>query len=626
MTDSHCTLAPGGLIVGRRVKAVVNLLVLTSLLLAFPASHAQAHDAERQPPLEKLPTLELELLPLKGSYADFPQPLQLDPSSLLLGGSVQQKSFYKLCDYLERLADKDETGPWVVLDMSDGSLSLNLAQSGEFIRRFEAVKKNKKTVAWLTDASAGQLAIASQCDEVILADFGSIDLPSVGMEQLFFKDAMDLVGVQASVVRAGDFKGAVEPYTNSRMSSHLRDHNLKMLTALNNARVQQIARGRGLKPAAVRKLQAKRFLTAKEALKAGLVDRLAPYGSMKQTVAAMTERDDIRWNTPKTKPKKKMSFFELMGEIMSGPKKKSSDADSTSIAVLHLSGMIVNGAKTRSGAMVSGPTVKAIQQLIDDDQVKAVVIRINSPGGSATASEEIRQQLIKLADAKPTVVSMGDMAASGGYWISCLGVPIYAEEGTVTGSIGVFSMKVSMGALARRIGVHVESITLDDSAAAFSMGRPFTDAEKQTFQKHVDAVYDRFLGLVAKSRKMKVAKVKPLAGGRVWAGAQAKKLGLVDKLGGVDDCVRQLAEKAKLKEYEVIHRPLQPDGLALFDLLGGDGGEEILQFASPQAIGLLRRQGFPIDHTLQLLRDAVGDRPRAGISTWLMRPATLRIR
>ena len=153
---------------------------------------------------------------------------------------------------------------------------------------------------------------------------------------------------------------------------------------------------------------------------------------------------------------------------MSGPKTATRTRGSV-IAVLHLSGNIISGRNASGGSIVSGATVKTIQSLIDDDTIKAVVIRINSPGGSATASEVIRNALEKLVAAKPTVVSMGDTAASGGYWISCIGVPVYAESGTITGSIGVFSMKLSGGALLRRVGVHIESLTLDDSAGMLSL-------------------------------------------------------------------------------------------------------------------------------------------------------------
>jgi protease-4 len=170
--------------------------------------------------------------------------------------------------------------------------------------------------------------------------------------------------------------------------------------------------------------------------------------------------DGYEWTTPKAKPKKELSIFELMGQAMAPPKGATKLKDE-SIAVVHLSGAIEDGKQANSGSIVSGPTVKLIEELTADDKVKGVVVRINSPGGSATASEAIRQALETCAKKKPLVFSMGEVAASGGYWVTCIGAPIFAEHGTITGSIGVFSMKLSAGALARRLGVHVESVTLD---------------------------------------------------------------------------------------------------------------------------------------------------------------------
>ena len=571
------------------------------------------------------PPLEIELLPIKGSYADLPQPMELDVASLL-SGPTRQKSFYRLCEYLDRLASDEDAGEWVVLDLSSSSFGLNLPQSAEFIRRFQKVREKKRTIAWLEDANSGQLALAAQCEHVVLADFGSIDLPSVSMETMYYKDAMDLLGVHASVVRAGDFKGAVEPYTNPKMSDHLKEHYVRMLKSINDARVQQIAQGRGLTVEAVRQLQSQRFISPKQALRMGLVDRVAPHGSMKETIAAMTKRDEVQWNSPKKKPKRKMSFFELMGEIMAGPKKRSTKAEEDCIAVLHLSGAIVRGTSRSSAAMVSGPSVKAIQELMDDDHVKAVVIRVNSPGGSATASEEIRQQLAKLKEMKPCVVSMGDMAASGGYWISCIGAPIYAEEGTVTGSIGVFSMKLSLGAMLRRAGVHVESIVLDESAAAFSIARPFTEAEQKAFAANVDDIYQRFLKLVAKSRRMKVREVKAIAGGRVWSGAQAKSLGLIDELGGVDACISRLRTEAKLADdCDVIHRPLNESNLGLLGLLGDEDEDEIRSLLPSAGLRLLERQGFDMQTTMMLLRESLG-KPHKAPVVWLLNPAEIQVR
>ena len=501
---------------------------------------------------------------------------------------------------------------------------MNAAQLDELTRRLKRLgDSGKQTYAWLENASNVHLSIAACCDKVYLAELGSVDMPSMAMQSIFYKDAMDLLGVRASVVRAGDFKGAVEPYVNPKMSDHLREHYRAMLETMNDAMIDRLVRGRGMKHSEIRELQAKRALLPREALAAGVVDELAPYGQMKESIS-----DDIgnvvEWITAKQAARRQVNVFQLMGQMMSGPSSSGGRIRDNTLLVLHLSGAIVDGKKASAGSIVSGPTVDLINKVIAEDKVKGVVVRINSPGGSATASEAVRQALVKLAEAKPCVVSMGSMAASGGYWISCIDAPVYAEKGTLTGSIGVFSMKLSAGALMRRVGVHMESITLDDSAAIFALDRPWTDNDNESLQGMIDFIYDRFLSLVSDARGIKLKRLHKLAGGRVWSGTQAKKNKLVDQLGGVDDCLAAVAKKADLDDYNVIHRPISRTGLDLSELLSSGGEEEIWSGISKTALRLLQRRGLSLETTHLLLKDGLtnGGRP----TVWALSPVEMSIR
>ena len=556
----------------------------------------------------------LRQISLTGTYVDHPQGASFDPTALLTGGIQSQKSFYKLVEFIDELSD-DEKFDYVLFDLS-APLSLNSVQLDELSRHLKKLTDAKKTYAWLENADNVALSVAANCDKTFMADFGGIDMPSNAMRSIFFGDAFNLFGVKASVVRAGNFKGAVEPFLNAKMSSHLREHNVEMLTSLNDSLVDRIARARGLKKSTVRELQKERVLVGNEAVEAGLVDALAPYGAMRETIESEIG-EDIEWVTAKKARKKDMSFFQLMSEIMAGP--SSSKFKKNTIAVIHLNGMIVDGKKKSPGMMVSGPTVAMIEKLAKEERVKAAVVRINSPGGSATASEAIRQALLKLGNAKPTVVSMGSVAASGGYWISCIDTPVFAERGTVTGSIGVFSMKLSAGALMRRIGVHMENITLDDAANAYALDQSWDQSDVDRMQKVVDMVYDRFLGLVSNSRDISVDDLHDLAGGRVWTGAQALDRNLVDHIGGLDDCLSLVAKKAKLgDDYTVAHRPVASSGLDIGSLIGGGDDEEIFSSLPSLAVQWMQRNGLKLDQTKVLLNDGL---KRKGTPTaWLLSP------
>lgn len=604
------------------------------------APAASQETATQQPTKREVAKAEkkkqVRVLSLSGSYEDFPSPGGIDPTALLLGnGPGKTKSFYKLCDYLKEL----ESEEWVthaVFDLSDSAIGMNSAQLDELTRRINALRsRGKKCIAWLENADNVHMAIAAACDEVIMADFGGVNIPSSKMETMFYRDAMDLFGIHASVVRAGDFKGAVEPYVNSVMSSHLKNHYLEMLESINAAQVARIANGRGIPTGTVRELQKKRMLLPAEALSNRLVDKLAPYGSMKKTIMD-TLGDEYEWTKPKAKPKKEMSIFELMSKAMAPPKDPSKIKDDA-IVVLHMSGAIEDGKEASPGSIVSGAAVKSIEELTNDDRVRGVVVRINSPGGSATASEAIRQALDQLAKKKPLVFSMGEVAASGGYWITCIGQPILAEHGTITGSIGVFSLKISAGSLLRRVGVRVETIHLDSAAAMDSIDHAWTEEEIERMQAFIDDVYTRFLQLGSESRKIPVDRLKTLAGGRVWSGEQAKAHGLVDELGGLDDALARVAKRAGVDKYKVLHRPDSPAGLDLLRLLGERDDEmEIAVGATANAsheieslpatiLAFLKQRGFRAEGMRAMLR-WFESHPQSGPKAWLLMPEELRIR
>jgi len=602
----------------------VALLFFPLLLENLPARAADANQAAKAEadPQTKTDAKKsaVRIIVLKGNYADYPSTSDIDPISLFFGGLERPGSFFDLCEKIDDLA-RDEEIQHVLFDLSSSTLHLNLAQLSEVSRHVRKLREaGKRSFAWLENADTIHYAIASACDTILMTDLGSLDLPSLSLMTLHFRDAMDLLGAKASFARTGDFKGAVEPFTLSEMSEQLRAHYKSMVESMNDSLIQQICAGRKLKREQFRKVQSDRLFTPAAAREAKLVDEVVPFGTARENVAKLIGRE-VTWVEPQKARPKQLSFFELMGKIMGGGQERR--ANKPAIAVLHLDGQILDGEKEMPGMLVSGPTVQAIQELESDDNVRAVVARINSPGGSATASEAVRAALEKLSKNKPTLISMGDMAASGGYWISCVGRPVYAEPETLTGSIGVFALKLSFGPFLKKIGLKVESVMLDESAGAMAIDRGWTPNEQERMQGFVDDIYDKFLKLVAGSRRRAVQDIAPMAGGRVWSGAQALKLGLVDKLGGLDDALAAVAREAGLEPgYQVIHRPRKKNFFELFDLFG-DSTDDIRGAISPTAGKWLRDAGFDLSVPLNLARESLSGRPAR---IWLLAPTVMVIR
>ncbi|MEZ6035881.1 MAG: signal peptide peptidase SppA [Planctomycetota bacterium] len=509
----------------------------------------------------------------------------------------------------------------MLLDLS-GGFAFNLPQLRELERAIAKVRAaGKQITCYIEGGSPATYQVAALCDRILMADMGALDLRSPAMNVMHMKDALDLLGVQVEVTRVGAYKGAVEPYLLSTMSEHLKAHYRTMLASMNSDLVRRIAAGRKLDEGKVRELQARRLLTAKEALVEGLVDRLVPWAGAERALATARGSHDFELvdAAPKEKKKRK-DLLTMLSEMMRGEREE--EIEDPQVVVMHLAGQIVDGDSAAAGSMVSGPVVARLDALADNELVKGVVVRINSPGGSATASEAIRQALQRLAAKKPVVFSMGELAASGGYWITTIGEPILAEVGTITGSIGVFGMRFQPGALMRRLGVHNELVALDDGPAMDAMDRPWSEAARARMQGFVDDVYARFLANVAASRHKTTDEVDAIAGGRVWSGQQAVDNGLVDRIGGVEDAVAMVRERAHIDgNVEVRHMP-EPKNFAdtlfssLFDA-------QIAAGADAAALKLLLAECGRFGEVAGVVREALAGDGKAKI--YALMPPGLRV-
>lgn len=571
--------------------------LFVSGVVAFAAMvPAQAPDKQEEVK-QKVPFLRPA-----GTYADLPE-MAFGPMDLLGGGGGVPKGFYPLVELIDELAARSETE--VLLDLS-ASPNFNLPQVRELERAVARVRAaGKKILCYVENVNASTMQVAALADEILMADMGTVDLRSPAMSIMHMKDALDLLGIQVEVSRVGEFKGAVEPYTLPQMSDHLRKHYEAMLRSINSDILRRVAAGRKLTEASVRQMQGERVFSAREAKAKGLVDRLVPWAGAKRGLALI--RGDDAFELVDAAPEKKKQSRDLMSLLSSMLRgSREEEVEDPQIVVMHLAGQIVDGDKPSPGSMVSGVVVGKLDELADNDEVKGVVVRINSPGGSATASEAIRLALQRLAAKKPLVFSMGEVAASGGYWITTIGQPIFAEVATITGSIGVFSMRFQPGALMRRLGVHTDIVRLDDGALMDAIDRPWTEAARGRVQSIIDDIYDRFLAHVASSRQMTREGVDKIAGGRVWSGQQALELGLIDEIGGVADAVALVRKKGAIAaDVEVVHMP-QPKSFAdaffasMFESridLGID--RELLRAV------LGRAAGFPA--VLAVLKDALAE-------------------
>ena len=535
---------------------------------------------------------------LHGVYLDLPE-AGLSLTTLMAGGGEPPKAFYEVVAKLAGLAKGDAKSP-VLVDLS-GELVLNQPQLSELERAFARVRASGRRIyAYLEQGDFVRYQVAALCDKVLLAELGTLDFKSPSLTVTFLKDALDLLGVQMDVVRCGEFKGAVEPFMLSTMSEHLRAHYRAMLERMNDDLVRRIAERRGLDTKEVRRLQGVRLIPAREALAAKLVDKLVPWEGAERALRAELAQQDLAFENVLAGKKKSAAFnpMAFLAEILNPKKEKPVEEDT--LVVLHLSGGISDGDKPEPGAMVSGPAVKAIDAVAANDRIKGVVVRVNSPGGSATASEAIRLALARLAAKKPVVFSMGHVAGSGGYWITCIGRPILAEAGTITGSIGVFGMKPNAGPLLRRVGVHEEVVALDASASMDSLGRGFSEAERGRMQGFIDQVYELFLDHVARSRGRPQQEIAKIAGGRVWSGVQAKELGLVDEVGGIEQALARVGKEAGLPVDKVRHLPKPKSPLEALLAAFGDADE-----ADVLLPNLLRDRAPGLVQTLAALRGSL---------------------
>lgn len=417
----------------------------------------------------------------------------------------------------------------------------------------------KPVKAFLTAAGTRDYYLASVASDLTLDPYGVILMPGLAARPMFFARAFEKFGVGVQVTRVGKYKSAVEPYTRTDMSPENRAQTQKLLDDVWSDLVRDVEASRGLAAGDLqRTVDTEGLLRAAPAAAARLVDRVAYWDVVLEELKADTGRKGGKQSFKQIGLKEYARLVPgdgLLAQRRRDVKVASSSRDR--IGIVYAEGTIVDGDGKEDSLVYGAKVARQLRQLRLDDSVKAVVLRVNSPGGSASASEMIQRELRLTRQHKPVVVSMGTLAASGGYWISAYGDRIFAEPSTITGSIGVFGMFLNVQGLANdRLGLTFDTVKTGRYADMLTLVRPKTDAELALFQGFVDGIYDDFVARVAESRKLDADLVREIAQGRVWSGAEALRLGLVDELGGLSAAIRHAARQAGLGEgFRVIELP-----------------------------------------------------------------------
>jgi len=487
---------------------------------------------------------------------------------------ISQESFfgvyenYNLHDIRAALKDaaQDDRVKGVLIKMTSG-VPMGWSTAKELRKVLSNFLESKKSVvAYGEYADEKAVYIASVAQKIYMHPSGEVSWNGFAATPNFFKGLLQKLGVRPIIFKAGKFKSAIEPFINSKMSEESKQQTSELLEDLWEETVGVVAASRNLDENELRELaELASMRTAAQAKSAGIIDGVTRYSDLVEMLLKkdsedpeseelLTAADLKRMVTIKgyvtLKDQNMFAAFEK-GSLFSGSKKSKRN-----IGVLVLEGSIVSG-KSEEGTIGSASVVKELQRLRFDEKIQGVILRINSPGGSALASDVMWAEIEKLKQVKPVYVSMGDVAASGGYYIAAGADKIFAEVNTITGSIGVFSVLMNVEtAFEDKLGVTFDRVVTNQYADLGSAVREMSEDEKSIYQGDVSRIYKTFLTVVEKGRKFsKFSDVESVAQGRVWSGAQAKEVGLVDQLGGLGDCASALAEELELESYELDFYP-----------------------------------------------------------------------
>ncbi|MHB8899849.1 MAG: signal peptide peptidase SppA [Thermoguttaceae bacterium] len=510
-------------------------------------------------------------------------------------GSVGTETFKDLVARIKKAGEDDKVKAVVILP---GDSGLGYAQVEELRREMAELRKAHKPIHVHADSlSMRDYLLASGADSISVVPEGMLMIHGLRGETPYVRGLLDMIGVTPDFMTCGEYKSAGEMFMLKEPSKQAEAMDNWLLDSLFETSLKLIADGRNVSPEKAREWIDRGLYTAAKGKEAGIIDTVEFRQDFTATLKdrygsdvkfdrkyGKKQRDELDLSSP-------LGLLKLWAQILEGPSKKTSTK--TAVAIVYVEGPILPGKPEPSpfatgGIAYSEPIRQAIDQAAADDSIKAVVLRVDSPGGSATASEIILDATRRLKAKKPLVVSMGNVAGSGGYYVACAADTIFADAATITASIGVVSGKFATTEMWNKIGITWHTYDRGANSGLFSSRSVFTDTERRQMRALMDEVYGDFKAHVVAIRGDRLKKeIDELAGGRVFTGRQALELGLVDKIGGLDDAIDHVAKEANVEDYEirVLPKPKTFIDLLLADLGTEEDDEETGRLGLPAAWG-----------------------------------------
>jgi len=497
--------------------------------------------------------------------------VQENPFQSLMGEDYQALG---LDDILASIRKAKENENIKGIYLQGGMMDASFASLEEIRNALSDFKESGKfIVAYADQYGQGMYYLASVADKVIVNPQGSIAWHGLASQPVFYKDLLQKVGIEMQIFKVGTYKSAVEPFIATEMSDANREQVSAFLTSIWERLLEDVSASRGIRADVLNKCadEIMDLAPAETYIANGMADTLLYKDGVLNYLKELTEREaDENLRT--------LTLADMKNVKRNVPLDKSGNI----IAVYYAYGDI-DGSTSADEGINSEKVIRDLRKLREDETIKAVVLRVNSPGGSAYGSEQIWREVVLLKEKKPVIVSMGDYAASGGYYISCAADCIVADPTTLTGSIGIFGMFPNMeGLLTDKLGLHFDMVKTNPYADMGDITRPFNAAEKEAMQNHINNGYKLFVKRCADGRGMSVEAIEKIAEGRVWTGATAKELGLVDELGGLDKALEIAAQKAEVEAYSVLNYPGKSD---IFSKLLDEGKESYIDGKMTETLG-----------------------------------------